>query len=259
MIVSFRHTSQEQPGKEPAQEDNSLKKQMIKQDYSGAVAVMAIIHRPPSGAQPSSADPGSFIPSADSRTTAGGRTIAAAGIASQPATKDTAKAAVIDTPVQTQKPPQHRLQHGHHHPVFLHVANVGDCRGVLCRGGTAVPVTEDHTPSIPREAARVEGAGGFVSRGRVNGILGVSRSFGDIHCKVRPVVEIARSAAPLTSCFAHNFTMMLRRRSLPREVVRLVIEYCQGVALSILTKPDPPRSVSPEICRYRRPFAEAGS
>lgn len=69
-------------------------------------------------------------------------------------------------------------------PVFVHVANVGDCRAVLCRGGNAVVITTDHTPSVPSEAARVEAAGGFVSRGRVNGILGVSRSFGDIHCKV---------------------------------------------------------------------------
>lgn len=69
--------------------------------------------------------------------------------------------------------------------MFLHVANVGDCRAVLCRGGEAVVITTDHTPSVPSEAARVEAAGGFVSRGRVNGILGVSRSFGDIHCKVR--------------------------------------------------------------------------
>ncbi|CAM9773479.1 unnamed protein product, partial [Ectocarpus sp. 8 AP-2014] len=63
------------------------------------------------------------------------------------------------------------------------------CRAVLCRGGSAVAITRDHTPSVPSEAARVEAAGGFVSRGRVNGILGVSRSFGDIHCKVYPPRE----------------------------------------------------------------------
>ena len=93
-------------------------------------------------------------------------------------------------------------------PVFLHVANVGDCRAVLCRGGTAVAITRDHTPSVPTEAARVEAAGGFVSRGRVNGILGVSRSFGDIHCKVpflcmqtvlSTCVELLRRADPSTS------------------------------------------------------------
>ncbi|CAM9984539.1 unnamed protein product, partial [Sphacelaria rigidula] len=71
-------------------------------------------------------------------------------------------------------------------PVFLHVANVGDCRAVLCRGGKAQAITLDHKPSVPSEAARIEAAGGFVSCGRVNGILGVSRSFGDIHCKVTP-------------------------------------------------------------------------
>lgn len=123
--------------KESAFPATSLKKQMTEQDFSGAVAVIAIVHRPALHA-------------------AYARTVPALGLQSSP-------------------------------PVFLHVANVGDCRAVLCRAGEAVVITEDHTPSIPSEAARVEAAGGFVSRGRVNGILGVSRSFGDIHCKVRDV------------------------------------------------------------------------
>ncbi|CAM9557567.1 unnamed protein product, partial [Discosporangium mesarthrocarpum] len=44
-------------------------------------------------------------------------------------------------------------------------------------------LTRDHTPLLPDEMARVIAAGGYVTRGRVNGTLGISRSFGDIMCK----------------------------------------------------------------------------
>lgn len=95
----------------------------------------------------------------------------------------------------------------HRQPVFLHVANVGDCRAVLCRGGDAVVITTDHTPSVPSEAARVEAAGGFVSRGRVNGILGVSRSFGDIHCKVRAALLFSVRGCLLVPASRHSGTL----------------------------------------------------
>ncbi|CAM9323464.1 unnamed protein product, partial [Phaeothamnion confervicola] len=69
---------------------------------------------------------------------------------------------------------------------FLHVANVGDCRAVICRGGAAVELTRDHKPTRADEAARVEAAGGYISRGRLNGVLGVTRSFGDLQFKLAP-------------------------------------------------------------------------
>jgi serine/threonine protein phosphatase PrpC len=64
------------------------------------------------------------------------------------------------------------------------VAHVGDCRAVLCNDGVAVALTVDHKPSLKSEKARIEAAGGWVHSGRVNGSLGVSRSFGDIQFKV---------------------------------------------------------------------------
>lgn len=66
------------------------------------------------------------------------------------------------------------------------VANAGDSRAVLCRGGRAVALSEDHKPSLARERSRIAKAGGQVielagDRGgpRVQGDLNLSRSLGD--------------------------------------------------------------------------------
>ncbi|GKV09349.1 hypothetical protein SLEP1_g20863 [Rubroshorea leprosula] len=64
----------------------------------------------------------------------------------------------------------------------LWVANVGDSRAVLSRGGMAVQMTTDHEPNSERGS--IENKGGFVSNlpgdvPRVNGQLAVSRAFGD--------------------------------------------------------------------------------
>ncbi|KAI8462986.1 MAG: phosphatase 2C-like domain-containing protein, partial [Monoraphidium minutum] len=69
------------------------------------------------------------------------------------------------------------------------IANCGDSRAVLCRGGQAVQVTDDHKPEREDEAERVEKAGGQVlywNGHRVMGVLAMSRAIGD-HC-LRPYV-----------------------------------------------------------------------
>lgn len=38
----------------------------------------------------------------------------------------------------------------------LTVLNVGDSRAVLCRGGEAVPLSDDHKPDRPDEKERIE-------------------------------------------------------------------------------------------------------
>ncbi|RLN20175.1 hypothetical protein BBJ28_00014809 [Nothophytophthora sp. Chile5] len=80
-------------------------------------------------------------------------------------------------------------------PTRLYVANVGDCRAVLCTAeGTAVDLTTDHKASLPAEQARIEASGGFVHNGRLDGILALSRGFGDLahkqdgHLEVTPDV-----------------------------------------------------------------------
>jgi len=61
----------------------------------------------------------------------------------------------------------------------LNVAWVGDCKAVLCRAREAVPLTRDHVPSEPIEAARVLAEGGQVEGGRLSGWLSVSRALGN--------------------------------------------------------------------------------
>ncbi|VDM61029.1 unnamed protein product [Angiostrongylus costaricensis] len=60
------------------------------------------------------------------------------------------------------------------------VANAGDSRAVLCRGGIAVDLSIDHKPEDDIEKKRIVNAGGYVNEdGRVNGGLNLSRAFGD--------------------------------------------------------------------------------
>lgn len=66
----------------------------------------------------------------------------------------------------------------------LLVANVGDCRAVLCRKGVAVDMSQDHRPSYPPERRRVEELGGYIDDGYLNGYLSVTRALGDWELKL---------------------------------------------------------------------------
>ena len=68
----------------------------------------------------------------------------------------------------------------------IFVANSGDSRAVLCKGGKAFDMSEDHKPENPKEKARIEKAKGFVEDNRVNGVLNLSRSLGDLEYKKNP-------------------------------------------------------------------------
>ncbi|KAH7290434.1 hypothetical protein KP509_30G048400 [Ceratopteris richardii] len=70
--------------------------------------------------------------------------------------------------------------------LHLLVANVGDSRALLCRGGTAIQLSVDHDPLRERDV--IEKRGGFVTEKegcvpRVDGRLAMSRSFGDLTMK----------------------------------------------------------------------------
>lgn len=65
----------------------------------------------------------------------------------------------------------------------IYCANSGDSRSVLCEGGNAVALSEDHKPENTGEKQRIEKAEGFVSFGRTNGVLSLSRAIGDFEYK----------------------------------------------------------------------------
>lgn len=76
------------------------------------------------------------------------------------------------------------------------VANVGDSKAVLGRRKTdkegketvkATALSKDHSPLLVKERERIQKAGGKVEDGRVDGRLGVSRSFGDTVVKRKGV------------------------------------------------------------------------
>lgn len=86
----------------------------------------------------------------------------------------------------------------------LYVANAGDSRGVLCRGGEAYPLSEDHKPQSEIEMKRITRVGGFVNQnGRINGNLNLSRSIGDLKYKqlvnVRPEDQMITADPDITT------------------------------------------------------------
>lgn len=67
----------------------------------------------------------------------------------------------------------------------IYTAHLGDARAVICRGGLAVRLTSqsDHKATDPEESKRVVEAGGTIFNERVNGMLAISRAFGDHQLK----------------------------------------------------------------------------
>ncbi|CAK9869152.1 unnamed protein product [Sphagnum jensenii] len=80
----------------------------------------------------------------------------------------------------------------------LLVANVGDSRAVISKGGVAEQLSIDHEPGHPNERDKIEHRGGFVSNmpgdvPRVDGQLAVARAFGDkslkVHLSAQPDIK----------------------------------------------------------------------
>ncbi|KAG8375098.1 hypothetical protein BUALT_Bualt10G0065000 [Buddleja alternifolia] len=59
------------------------------------------------------------------------------------------------------------------------VANCGDSRAVLCRGGVAMPLSSDRKLDRADEKERIEAAGGRIINWRVESELAISRSLGN--------------------------------------------------------------------------------
>ncbi|CAI5473548.1 unnamed protein product [Closterium sp. Yama58-4] len=72
----------------------------------------------------------------------------------------------------------------------LFVAHIGDSRAVMAVGGDEGYISDDHKPSgdsskAQAEIKRINKAGGWVSQGRVCGVIAVSRAFGNVAFKTR--------------------------------------------------------------------------
>ncbi|CAI2338601.1 unnamed protein product [Caenorhabditis sp. 36 PRJEB53466] len=75
----------------------------------------------------------------------------------------------------------------------VYVANIGDSRAVVARkkeDGSLSPVclTVDHNPMAHDERMRIQKAGAVVKDGRINGVIEVSRSIGDVPFKALGIV-----------------------------------------------------------------------
>ena len=63
------------------------------------------------------------------------------------------------------------------------MANAGDSRCLVATGGEVTRLSVDHKPDTESEKNRIIKAGGFVSDGRVNANLNLSRAIGDLEYK----------------------------------------------------------------------------
>jgi len=93
----------------------------------------------------------------------------------------------------------------------LSLAHCGDCRAVLSTAGEASQLTMDHHPDVEAERVRVEERGGKVvswGRGshRVQGVLAVSRAFGDRDLKQYITADPDVSSMRLTA--DHEFVVL---------------------------------------------------
>lgn len=73
-------------------------------------------------------------------------------------------------------------------------ANAGDSRAVLAQGVQSFDLSDDHKPENEDELIRIEGAGGTVEDGRINGKLSLSRAIGDMAYKQNPSLSVDRQA-----------------------------------------------------------------
>uniref|UniRef100_A0A8R1DT06 PPM-type phosphatase domain-containing protein n=1 Tax=Caenorhabditis japonica TaxID=281687 RepID=A0A8R1DT06_CAEJA len=71
---------------------------------------------------------------------------------------------------------------------IIYVANIGDSKAVVARkkeDGSFSPLclTVDHNPMAHDERMRIQKTGAIVKDGRINGVIEVSRSIGDVPFK----------------------------------------------------------------------------
>ena len=65
----------------------------------------------------------------------------------------------------------------------IYQVNLGDSRSIIFTEDRIVSVTKDHSPEMPSERERIVQANGRVVYGRLEGVIAVSRAFGDFEFK----------------------------------------------------------------------------
>jgi serine/threonine protein phosphatase PrpC len=128
--------------------------------------------------------------------------------------------------------------------IRITTANVGDSRIVLgqrppnhpfAEPALAIRLTVDHRTDDPLEVARIEQAGGFLFKGRVCGVLAVTRSLGDQILKpyvtAHPAVREIGVRAAATADHNNNSFLIVACDGLwdvmtDQEAVQLVESYC---------------------------------
>ena len=66
----------------------------------------------------------------------------------------------------------------------IYDANAGDSRAIIYKSdGSIISLSVDHKPDLEAEKKRITNAGGYVSEGRVNDNLNLSRAIGDLEYK----------------------------------------------------------------------------
>lgn len=69
----------------------------------------------------------------------------------------------------------------------IYCANAGDSRCyIYTKDNQCVPLSQDHKPDVETERSRIHAAGGYVSEGRVNDNLNLTRAIGDLEYKKNP-------------------------------------------------------------------------
>ena len=71
----------------------------------------------------------------------------------------------------------------------VYCANAGDARSILFGSDGVLSLSTDHKPDLEKERARIVAAGGYVSEGRVNDNLNLSRAIGDLEFKKNPALK----------------------------------------------------------------------
>lgn len=102
----------------------------------------------------------------------------------------------------------------------IYCANSGDSRAVLCEDGKEVELSHDHKPDNEEEKARIEKAQGFVSFGRTNGVLSLSRALGDFDYKTN---EQLKAQDQIISAFPDVLELPLTEKT------EFIITACDGI------------------------------